>query len=112
MAVYKDKKRNTWMVSYRVTDWNGERKQSTKRGFQTKRDALAWEREFLNKSQADLSMTFSSFIDSYTIDMKNPLKKILGTQKSILSAQSSYHTSGNAKSTKFCQEILLLGRTK
>ena len=75
MSVYKDEKTNTWMVYYRVTDWKGDRKQSTKRGFQTKRDALAWEREFLNKSQADLNMTFESFIESYTVDMKNRIKE-------------------------------------
>ena len=75
MAVYKDKKNNTWMVYYRMTDWKGDRKQSTKRGFQTKRDALAWEREFLNKTQADLSMTFASFVDTYTVDMKNRIKE-------------------------------------
>ena len=62
MAVYKDEKTNTWMVYYRVTDWKGDRKQSTKRGFPTKREALAWEREFLNKTQADLSMTFVSLL--------------------------------------------------
>ena len=75
MAVYKDEKTNTWMVYYRVTDWKGDRKQSTKRGFQTKRDALAWEREFLNKTQADLNMTFASFVDTYTVDMKNRIKE-------------------------------------
>lgn len=65
MAVYKDEKINTWMVYYRVTDWKGDREQSTKR------EALAWEREFLNKIHADLSMTFASFIENYTADMKN-----------------------------------------
>lgn len=75
MAVYKDEKTNTWMVYYRVTDWKGDRKQSTKRGFPTKREALAWEREFLNKTQADLSMTFASFFDTYTEDMKNRIKE-------------------------------------
>ena len=45
MSVYRDKKTNTWMVYYRYTDWQGERKQTTKRGFATKREALAWERE-------------------------------------------------------------------
>ena len=44
MAVYKENG-GTWRVLYRYTDWTGERKQSTKRGFHTKRDALAWERE-------------------------------------------------------------------
>ena len=45
MAVYKEEKTNTWRVIYRYTDWTGERKQSQKRGFKTKREALAWERE-------------------------------------------------------------------
>ena len=48
MAVYKEEKTNTWRVIYRYTDWTGERKQSQKRGFKTKREALAWEREQLN----------------------------------------------------------------
>ena len=50
MAVYKEEKTNTWRVIYRYTDWTGERKQSQKRGFKTKREALAWEREQLNKA--------------------------------------------------------------
>lgn len=58
MAVYKEEKTNTWRVIYRYTDWTGERKQSQRRGFKTKREALAWEREQLNKSTADLDMTF------------------------------------------------------
>ena len=37
MAVYKEEKTGTWRVIYRYTDWNGERKQSQKRGFKTKR---------------------------------------------------------------------------
>ena len=45
MSVYKEPKTNTWKVYYRYTDWQGERKQTTKRGFATKREALAWERE-------------------------------------------------------------------
>lgn len=75
MAVYKDEKTNTWKVYYRYTDWRGERKQSTKRGFVTKRDALAWEREQITKVQADLDMTFESFVDTYTVDMKNRIKE-------------------------------------
>ena len=48
MAVYKEEKTNTWRAVYRYTDWNGERKQTQKRGFKTKREAQAWEREQLN----------------------------------------------------------------
>ena len=32
MAVYKEEKTGTWHVIYRYTDWNGERKQTQKRG--------------------------------------------------------------------------------
>lgn len=60
MAVYKEEKTNTWRVIYRYTDWNGERKQSQKRGFKTKREAQAWEREQLNKLGGDLDMNFKS----------------------------------------------------
>ena len=75
MSVYKDTKNNTWKVYYRFTDWQGKVHQSTKRGFPTKREALAWEREQLHKAEADLNMTFESFIDTYTADMKNRLKE-------------------------------------
>ena len=81
MAVYKEEKTNTWRAVYRYTDWNGERKQTQKRGFKTKREAQAWEREQLNKTSADLDMTFKSFVDLYTADMKTRLKgKHLGHQ--------------------------------
>lgn len=75
MAVYKEPKTNTWKVYYRYTDWKGERKQTTKRGFATKKEALAWEREQLCKVQADLDMTFADFVDTYTVDMKNRIKE-------------------------------------
>ena len=72
MSVYKDTKSNTWKVYYRFTDWQGKVHQSTKRGFPTKREAIAWEREQLHKVEADLDMTFESFIDTYTADMRRP----------------------------------------
>ena len=75
MAVYKDDKANTWRVIYRYTDWNGERKQSQKRGFKTKREAQAWERDQLNKVNSDLDMTFGSFVERYTEDMQTRLKE-------------------------------------
>lgn len=74
MAVYKEKD-NSWRVIYRYTDWKGERKQSSKRGFDTKREALAWEREQLNKVEADLDMTFASFLETYSGDMRSRLKE-------------------------------------
>lgn len=75
MAVYRETDTNTWRVIYRYTDWMGERKQTSKRGFATKRDALAWEREQLQKVGADLDMTFTSFVETYKTDMKSRIKE-------------------------------------
>ena len=73
MAVYKEEKTNTWRVLYRYTDWNGERKQTQKRGFKTKRES--WEREQLNKLGGDLDMNFKSFVEHYSEDMQTRLKE-------------------------------------
>ena len=75
MAVYKEEKTGTWRVIYRYTDWTGEKKQTQKRGFQTKREAQAWEREQLNKARADLDMTFKSFVEQYMADMQTRIKE-------------------------------------
>ncbi|NLB56109.1 MAG: site-specific integrase [Lentisphaerae bacterium] len=75
MAAYKEANTNTWRAVYRYTDWKGERKQTQKRGFVTKREALAWEREQLQKATADLDMTFESFVETYTADMRSRIKE-------------------------------------
>ena len=69
MPVYKEKS-GTWRVNYRYTDWTGANKQTTKRGFTTRREAVNWEREQSIKLKASLNMTFGSFVDIYTSDMK------------------------------------------
>ena len=75
MPVYRDEKNNTWKIYYRYTDWDGTTHQSTKRGFKTKRDAQAWEREQHSKSSGNLDMTFRSFAEQYTEDMKSRAKE-------------------------------------
>ena len=74
MAAFKNKDNGTWYVQFRYTDWRGERQQKLKRGFPTKKAALAWEREFLMKKQADLNMTLDSFVELYEKDIKPKLK--------------------------------------
>lgn len=75
MAVYKDEKTNTWRAIYRYVDWTGEKKQTQKRGFKTKREAQAWEREQLNKATSDLDMSFANFVEHYTEDVKTRIKE-------------------------------------
>ena len=74
MAAFKDKKNGSWYVQFRYTDWRGERQQKLKRGFATKKDAQAWEREFLMQKQADVNMSFESFVELYEKDVKPKLK--------------------------------------
>lgn len=70
MVAYKDEN-GKWFTTFRYTNWKGERKQKLKRGFTTKREALEWEREFLQQKSADLTMTFEAFVQVYINDMVN-----------------------------------------
>ena len=63
LAVSKDG--DKWRVVFRFTNWMGERKQTQKRGFVTKREAQMWEREELLKQGSKLDMTFASFFEIY-----------------------------------------------
>ena len=79
MAVYKDG--DKWRVIYRYTNYKGERKQTQKRGFATKREAVAWEREVMLKSESKLDMTFASFFEIYE-DKKKRVKENTWESKS------------------------------
>ena len=70
MAVYKEEKTNTWRVIYRYTDWQGNRKKSTKRGFSTKKEAEEWLRKFLTSQQAAFNMNFEDFLELYYKDLE------------------------------------------
>ena len=82
MAVYKDNATGRWRVIYRFTNWKGERKQTQKRGFATKREALAWEHEAMLKQGAKLDMTFGSFFEVYEADKKQRVKESTWESKS------------------------------
>ena len=86
MAAFKDKKNGSWYVQFRYTDWRGERQQKLKRGFATKKEAQAWEREFLMQKQADVNMSFESSTH--------------GSARSISSAQRFFRISRSASSRR------------
>lgn len=65
MKSEKDVKTGKWLIQCRYTDWEGNRKKSTKRGFNTKRETEEWLRQFLLLQSCDFNMKFSSFIDLY-----------------------------------------------
>ena len=97
MSVYKDEKNGTWRVLYRYTDWKGEKKQSQKRGFKTRREALAWEREQQNKMSANLDMNFQSFVEMYRTDKLGRLKENTWEMKNHIIDRKILPYFGNLK---------------
>ena len=75
MPAYKDKAKGTWYASFYFENWTGKKEKKMKRGFKTKREALEWERTFLQQQTADLDMTFESFVALYATDMKGRIKE-------------------------------------
>lgn len=75
MPVYKDEQRNSWYCKCNYKDWLGESKSKMKRGFATKREALQWEMEFLERQSASMDMKFSSFVEVYFADKAPRLKE-------------------------------------
>ncbi len=74
MPVYKEKN-NKWRTTFWYEDWTGKKRQTTKRGFTTKREAQEYEREFLRSSKADMEMTMGAFIEIYYKDKEGELKE-------------------------------------
>mgnify|MGYP000577775919 CR=1 FL=1 len=74
IPAYKDELRNTWYASFYYTDWQGKRRLKKKRGFQRKKDAQAFEEEFLRTRARSCDMTFRSFAEIYLGDMEPRLK--------------------------------------
>lgn len=85
MPAYKDKERNTWYCSFYVSK-NGKRVIKKKRGFPTKREALEYERKYLEQYNGLIDdMTFQSLWELYRKDMKARLREnTMQTKKNIV----------------------------
>ena len=62
MPAYKDKAKGTWYASFYYENWTGKKEKKMKRGFKTRREALEWERTFLQQKTSNLNMTFEDFV--------------------------------------------------
>lgn len=58
MPVYKDETTNTWYCKFYYSTIDGSRKQTTKRGFPTKREAKQWESEQKAAKASNMSVTY------------------------------------------------------
>ena len=73
MPAYKSD-RGTWFVKFYYTDWTGKRKQKKKEGFATKKEAQAFEADFLNRCGTSVDITFNNLVKNYMDDCAVHLK--------------------------------------
>ena len=76
MPAYKDRKTNKWQCKFYYTDYSGKKRQKHKRGFTFKRDAEAWERDFLQRVQGSPDMSVKSLAALYLEDIKINCKPV------------------------------------
>lgn len=85
MSVYKNEKNGTWFCQTRYKTWNGEVKRVTKRGFKTKKEATAWERELHMKNGGSCAVPFRVFTEMYLNNVSARIKgSTLGTKTNII----------------------------
>jgi len=111
MAVYKDKwngyKGDTWRVAVYYKDWKGIRRKHEKRGFATKKEALAYEREYIAKTSKDTNMGFDTFVDIYMSDIKPQIKlSTYVTKENIINAHICSYFENKSLSEITANDIL------
>ncbi|TWK08628.1 Tyrosine recombinase XerC [Bacillus licheniformis] len=84
MPAYKDDKTGKWYVSFRYEDYTGKRKQKMKRGFERKKDAIAYEQDFLTNLQGTPDITFKQLYDDYIEDCSHRLRESTVSGKKFL----------------------------
>ena len=77
-------------IGQRIRFFRNRKGMTQKRGFATKREAVAWEHEVMLKSESKLDMSFASFFEIYEEDKKKRVKeKHMGVQKPCYPYQNS-----------------------
>ena len=74
MPAYYNEESKKWYCKFYYKDWQGNRKQKKKSGFERKKDALEWERSFLDKLSGSPDMAFSDMVELYLEDKKKHVK--------------------------------------
>ncbi|MDU3010538.1 MAG: site-specific integrase [Peptoniphilus harei] len=76
MPAFRDESGNkTWFCKFNYTNWRGEKLTKKKRGFLTKKEALKWEKEFLNQHSESIEMSFREFFELYKRDRKPRIRE-------------------------------------
>ena len=74
MPAYKNDA-GRWYCAFYYKDWTGRRKKKKKEGFSTKREALEWERRYIEEQAGAPTMSFEALYGLYKKDCTCHLKK-------------------------------------
>lgn len=75
MPAYKDKN-GKWYCKFYYKDYSGENRQKKKSGFALRKDALAWERDFIeNHAAVNNEISFDALLNRYLTDLKARVKE-------------------------------------
>lgn len=86
-----------WYANFYYEDWLGERQHKCKRGFSIKKEAVEWERCFLDKGSKDPTITFAALADNYLAEMESRLKPTTINGKKYLFQEKLLPYFGNMK---------------
>lgn len=64
-----------WRCQFYYKDWQGVSHKKNKRGFKTKAEADAWERDFRQRAKFRPEIRFDNFVEIYFQDMENRLRE-------------------------------------
>lgn len=84
VTAYKDKKTGKWYTTFRYVDHTGIRRQKMKRGFDLKKDALAFEMDFLANMQGTPEVSFGKLYEDYIEDCTHRLRETTVSNKRFL----------------------------
>ena len=92
---YKEKDTKKWTAQWFETNARGEKKKRRKRGFETKREALEYERQKKLNNSRSMDMKLSEFMEVYFEDKQNELKERTMKNKRYMMEQHIIPYLGN-----------------
>jgi integrase len=81
MSVYYDEVKKTYYCKFSYVDWTGKTRWTTKRGFDGKKKAAKYEREFKQNNKESPNITVSELIEAYLADCKIRIRASTYTSK-------------------------------
>ena len=92
---YTEKDTKKWTAQWFETNARGEKKKRRKRGFETKREALEYERQKKLNNSRSMDMKLSEFMEVYFEDKQNELKERTMKNKRYMMEQHIVPYFGN-----------------